>query len=136
MRLSNAAAITALNAVAALPDNGEIKVYTGSEPDTVETAATGTLLGTNTLASDAFPAGSDGGGLATTAANAIGDDVDADADGDPGYFRILDSGGTAILQGSAGGPSNPTRDLVFDKDTFVAGDVVKINSLTLRMPEA
>lgn len=135
-RISNVAAIAALNAITGLVNNGNIKVFTGAAPSNCEAADTGTLLGTLTLAATAFPGASDGTNLAQTVANAIGDDVDADADGAPGYFRIYTSGNVCVLQGTAGGPTGGPFELTFDKDSFVTGDTVQITSLTLRMPEA
>lgn len=84
---------------------GRINVYTGSQPATADTAATGTLLGTLTLSSDAFGASSSG----TITANAITSDSAADASGTPGYIRAYRTGDTA--PGSTG---NGTTDRRWD----------------------
>lgn len=50
--------------------NGVIEIYTGTQPATADSAVTGTLLGTMTLASGAFTPGSPTNGLTfATAAN-------------------------------------------------------------------
>jgi hypothetical protein len=76
MRISNAAAIVALNAMNALADNGGyIKVWSGSAPGTCADLDAGSLLATLTLSVDAFSTATDGGGYATAQAQFIGADV-------------------------------------------------------------
>ena len=135
VRISTTAAIAGLDAILALANNGSIVVYDGAAPATCEIAPTGTLLGTLALLPTAFPGSSDGTDKASALANTITDDIDADANGDPGYFRMLASGGAVILQGSAGGPTGGPFDLTFDKDSFIAGDTIGISAFTVSQPE-
>lgn len=72
-----------------------IRIYSGSKPATPETTATGTLLATVTI-SGSFSAS---GGSITAADPAS---VTPAASGTAGYFRVLTSGATAILDGTVG----------------------------------
>src|SRR5580765_4879536 len=80
---------------------GRLNIYTGAQPATPDTAASGTLLGTLTLSSDAFAAAASG----AVALNTVGADTTADATGSAGWFRFFRTGDTA--PGSAG---NGTTD--------------------------
>tara|TARA_B110000908_G_scaffold9458_1_gene11513 strand:- start:1462 stop:1872 length:411 start_codon:yes stop_codon:yes gene_type:complete len=136
MRISNAAAIVALNAMNALADNGGyIKVWSGSAPGTCADLDAGSLLATLTLSVDAFSTATDGGGYATAQAQVIGADVSADAGGDPGHFRVYGANDECILQGSAG-DSTSGAELVFDATTINLGESVNIVNLTITLPEA
>lgn len=120
---------SALNALAALCNNGKIRIYSGAQPATPETAASGTLLAELTFGATAF--GSASGGTIT--ANAITDDSSADATGTAGWFRILQSDGTtAVFDGDCG-----TSGTVMTMATtsIVAAAVVQITSLTLTLPQ-
>jgi hypothetical protein len=130
-----------VDAVTVLFDGGtgRVNVYTGSKPATPATAATGTLLGTLTLSSDAAPAASSG----ATTWNAITEDTSADASGTPGWFRIYRTDQTA--PGSSGGGSDSRVDgtvtitggggeLQFSNVTFVAGGGIFITAFSLTMP--
>jgi hypothetical protein len=101
-RISNLAAIDALDAVLDLLDvggAGYIEIRTGAAPGSVSDAATGTLLATCVLSNPAFPGASDAAPGATATANAIADDASADANGVANWFRAYDNGGTGIIQG-------------------------------------
>ena|SRR5688572_8308275 len=137
-RISTAAAKAACDAVVDLLDGGAgagyIEIRTGSQPATVATAASGTLLGTLTLSDPAF-------GNATTAspsvatASAITSDTNADASGTAGWFRGYDSSNTAIIDGSitaTGGGGDMTLDTV----TIVAGGTIAVSSWTISHPTA
>ena len=134
-RISTAAAKAELDALTALLNSGTVEVRTGSQPATVGTAASGTLLGTLTLNGTAF-------GAATTAspsvatANAITSDSSADATGTAGWFRVYRSagnGGAATVDGSitaTGGGG----DMELDTVSIVAGGVIAVSAYTLSMP--
>lgn len=137
-RISTAAAKSACDAVVDLLDGGAgagyIEIRTGSQPATVATAASGTLLGTLTLSDPAF-------GNATTAspsvatASAITSDTNADASGTAGWFRGYDSAGTAIIDGSitaTGGGGDMTLDTV----AIVAGGTIAVSAWTISHPTA
>lgn len=134
-RISQAAAKAACDAVVDLLDGGSgagyVEIRTGSQPATVNTAASGTLLGTLVLTDPAF-------GNATTAspavatANAITSDTTADATGTAGWYRGYDSAGTAVLDGNitaTGGGGN----MELDSTSIVAGGVIAVTSWTVAM---
>ena len=137
-RISTAAAKAACDAVVDLLDAGAgagyIEIRTGSQPATVATAASGTLLGTLTMSDPAF-------GNATTAspsvatANAITSDTTADASGTAGWFRAYDSAGTAIIDGSIT-TSGGGGDMIMDTTTVVAGGTLAVSSYTVSHPTA
>lgn len=121
----------------AFDTDGRINIYTGSIVSTGDTAATGTLLGTLTLSSDAFGAASSG---AITAA-AITSDTSADASGTAGYFIMYKNSHTAPSSTASGtdrrlvgtcGTSG--ADLNFDTVTFVAGGTIAVSSFVLTHP--
>jgi hypothetical protein len=137
-RISQAAAKAACDAVVDLldagPAAGYIEIRSGSQPATVNTAASGTLLGTLTLSDPAF-------GNATTAspsvatASAITSDSSADATGTAGWFRGYDSTGTAVIDGSVTATGGG-GDLTLDSVSIVAGGVIAISSWTVSHPTA
>lgn len=136
VRVSTAAAKAAVDALTALVDGGSgpgtIQVRTGSQPATVATAATGTLLATLTCSDPAFGAATNASPAVATA-NAISSDSSADASGTAGWFRIYDSSGTAVLDGSCSATGGG-GDMTFDNAVFVAGGVVAVSSLTVSHP--
>ncbi len=71
------------------------RIYTGSQPATVGTTASGTLLWEGTGASDWL--GAPSSGSASLSGVFTGTVI---ADGTPGYYRMTTSGGTAHEQGS------------------------------------
>lgn len=135
-KMSNAAAIAACNAIVDLLDAGSgpgtVKIYTGSGPTNVDDAATGTLLGTLTCSDPAFGNAVDGTGKATATASAVTSDSSADASGTAGYFRALDSTGTAVIQGSCGTSS---ADMILDTVSILAGGTISITSWTISVSE-
>jgi hypothetical protein len=133
-KISTAARDAACNAIVDLVDAGSgagtIKVYTGAAPTNPGDAASGTLLGTLTCSDPAFGASSTG----TATASAITSDTSADNSGTAGYFRILDSDATVVMQGTAG-LTGDTPNLVFDNATIVAGGTIAITALTVTVPQ-
>jgi len=107
--------------------SGLIRIYTGTQPATPETAASGTLLATLTLASTA---GSVSNGVWT--AGTIAGDTSADATGTAGWFRCLQSNGTtAEFDGAV---STTGAELNLNSVSIVAGGAVNITSLTYTQP--
>ena len=131
--LSAAAQNAAANAVVTLIDagaaGGTIKVYTGSKPATPDTAPSGTLLATLTFSATAFSAASSG----TATAAAITGDSSADATGTAGWFRVADSNGAAVFDGTVTATGGG-GDMTFDSVSFVAGGTVDCTSLTYTQP--
>lgn len=97
-----------------------IKVYTGPQPATADTAETGTLLATFTLADPAFSAAA--GGVK---------DLDADpdltatavADGTAGWARCEDSDGNNVFDGSVGTAST---DFIINSTAITTGQTVNL----------
>lgn len=100
LRLATSARNASVVAIADLLDAdvgaGTIKVYTGAQPANPNATATGTLLGTFTLADPAF--GSASNGSRTIAGTPI--ETTGVADGTAGWFRALDNSGDAVLDGT------------------------------------
>lgn len=132
-RIATSARNAAAGAVVALLDAGSgpgvIEIRTGSQPANPDTAATGTLLATLTLADPAF--GAPSGGTAT--AGTITSDTSADATGAAGWFRGLDSTGAAVIDGSVTAEGGG-GDLELDTVDVIAGGAVTVTSWTITMP--
>lgn len=104
----------------------QIKIYTGTQPASVATAPTGTLLGT-LVVSGTF--GTATGGVLTFAT--VTSDTSADTGGTAGYFRIMKSDGTTgVLDGSitaTGGGG----DMTLNTTTITAGGTIAVSSGTI-----
>lgn len=132
LRLANTARTAAADGIVDLLDAGAgagtIKVYTGSQPATPDTAATGTLLVTFTLADPAFNA-------AVTGVVDIDADPDlsatAAATGTAGWFRAADSTGAAVFDGACGTVS---AELNLTSVDIVSGGTVTVATGTITMP--
>lgn len=131
-RISAAVRSAMVAAVTALIDGGPaaatIQIRSGAQPASVATAASGTLLATVTVADPAFAAPVNG--VAT--ANAIPAST-VSATGSAGWFRVLDSAGVAILDGSitiSGGGGDMTMATV----SLVATGTLNITSWTITQP--
>ena len=109
---------------------GSIQIRTGAPPTAPADADSGTLLATLPCSDPAFGSGATG----TATANAITDDSSADASGDAGHFRVKDSDGNVVMQGTAGEAAD-TPDLEFNNKSIVAGGLVEITSFTVTVPE-
>lgn len=123
---SNAAANAACDAMAALLNNGYLRIYSGTQPATADTALSGnTLLAELRFGATAF--GSAAAGVAT--ANAITSDSSADATGTATFFRALKSDGSSVVYDGSVGTSS--ADLVLGSTSIVSGAAVAVTSLTL-----
>lgn len=131
MKISVAAQNAAAAAVGTLTNGGTINIYTGAQPATPGTAASGTLLGTLTLSATAFGAASAG---TITAAAITGDSV-ADASGTAGYFRVFGSTSVAVIDGTVSA-SGGGGELVLSSVSIVAGGTINVTSYTITMPGA
>lgn len=128
-RISVEIADAELDGATALLDGGHIEIRTGAQPGSVATAATGTLLGTLTLASPAFAAASGG----SAAVNAVTGDSSADASGTAGWFRAYDSSGVAMIDGNitqTGGGG----DMTVADTAIVAGGTINMTSWQINQP--
>lgn len=131
MKISTAARNAACDAIVDSIDAGAgagtLKIFTGSAPANVGDADSGTLLATLTFSDPAFGSSSSG----TATASAITSDSSIDATGTAGYWRIKDSDGTTIAQGSVG---TSGADINFNSLSFVATGTCAISSLTVTVP--
>jgi hypothetical protein len=118
------------NSINALLNNGYLRFYSGTEPATPETALSGnTLLAQLTLGATAFAAASAG----AIAANAIGQDVSADATGTATFWRMLASDGTTVhLQGTVG---TSGADINVNSTAFQSGATVSCSAFTWTIPQ-
>lgn len=120
------AANAANDAQLALLNSGTIEIYDGAQPATPLTAiTTQVLLAVLTFGATAFAASVAGAALA----NAITNDSDANATGIPAWARLKKSGGTALMDCTAGTVST---DLILDHATINIHDTVHATSLTIR----
>jgi hypothetical protein len=123
----------------AFDSTGRINIYTGSQPASANDAATGTLLGTLTLASDAVTSAASAGAISFAA---ITNDSSADNSGTAGYGRFYRTGDTS--PGSSAGTTDRRLDFSiaktsggdvnFDENVFVAGGVIAISSFSITLP--
>ena len=106
---------------------GTIKIYdsTGTgRPATGAAVTTQVLLGTLTFSATSFPAAVAG----VMSANAIADDVAADATGTATWFRVTDSDGTHVLDGNVGAGGS---DLNLNTTSLVVGATISITQFDL-----
>lgn len=137
-RISTAARSAAASAMAALVDGGSgaghLRIYTGSQPATPDTAPSGTLLADFTLSDPAYTEASGVATLdVTPAVTATGV-----AAGTAGWFRVLDStqaagSGLGVYDGSVTATGGG-GDLTLATTTVSVGLSVEITSATLTMP--
>lgn len=139
-KISNAAAIAACDAIAALVDAhatlpGKAEIRSGTQPASVDAAAGGTVLATITYNDPAFGNATDAapGGQAAADTSPTLQDTSADASGTAAWFRIYDGSGTAITDGECG---TSGADMNLDNTSINAGQTVTLNSHTITMPES
>lgn len=127
-QITNAAASAAADAVVDKVDQGaaagKLRIYDGTQAATADTAVGAqVLLAELTFGDPAFGAASNG--VAT--ANAITADSAANATGTASWFRVVDSDGTAIWDGTVG---TSGADLNLNTTSIVAGAEVSVSSFT------
>lgn len=124
-RLTNAAATLAADAVCPQLNTGYLRIYSGTQPATADTALSGnTLLAELRFGATAFnPAAN---GVAT--AQAITQDASADATGTASWFRASKADGTTtVFDGSVG---TATSDLILNSVAISLGATVSVTSFT------
>lgn len=106
--------------------SGYLRIYSGTQPATADTALSGnTLLAELRFGATAF--GSASSGVLT--ANAITADSSADNSGTASFFRALKSDGTtALMDGSVGTAS---ANMIVATTTITAGQTVSCSSFTI-----
>lgn len=105
---------------------GTVEIRSGSQPADADDADAGTLLATVTLADPAFGAAS--AGVATASASAT---VQGTAAGTAGHFRVKDSNGNKVLDGSVG---TSGADMIVNTTTISVGVDFDITSWTVTAP--
>jgi len=113
-------------------DAGLIKIYTGRQPNSVNSAAWAThvLLATLTMDAAAFPVAT--AGIITAAA--IVADSAADTAGTASWFRILmAAGNTAMCDGNVG-KTAADFCMALNSVTVAAGANVAVSALTITIP--
>lgn len=80
--------------------NAVLEIRNGTQPAGPDTAATGTLLATFTMANPFAPDGTLA--IPSVLSPTLPSNVNGAATGTPTWFRIKTSGGTPVLDGSAG----------------------------------
>lgn len=110
---------------------GTLEIRTGAQPASANNSDTGTLLVTFTLSDPAFGSPSTGvvalAGVPKTAA--------AGANGTAQHFRVKDSAGTRVFDGSVSATGGG-GDLVLNSTTITNGQNVTITAANLTVPEA
>lgn len=104
----------------------QIKIYTGTQPASVATAPTGTLLGT-LVVSGTF--GTATGGVLTFAT--VTSDTSADTGGTAGYFRVMKSDGTTGVFDGNITTTGGGGDMTLNTTTITAGGTIAISSGTI-----
>lgn len=121
----------ALDTITAACSSGILRIYTGAQPATADTAIGAQIdLADLTLSATAFNAPS---AVSATdyviTANTITPDSSANATGTAAWFRLWDSAGTTpILDGTVG---TAGTDLIINSVSIAAGGAVSASSLTL-----
>lgn len=131
-RLSNEAASAAADAVTAFLPNGYLRIYDGTQPETVNTAITTQMLLAELRynAGAAFHSAVDGVAEAYT----ITGDASAKATGTASWFRALKSDGTtAAFDGSVG---TSGADLNLDRTSIVATGTVDVIRHSYTQPKS
>ncbi len=124
-KLTDLAATTEANAVAALLNNGWLRLYSGSQPSTADEAVSSqVVLAELRFGNPAFGSASDG----VAAANAIAGDASANATGTATWFRCFKSdGATPVFDGSVG---TSNSNVVLNSAEISAGAQVDVTSFT------
>lgn len=132
LRLSNLARTASVAAIAGLLDAdagpGTIKVYSGAQPANPDTAPSGTLLATFTLADPAFAAGA--AGVQNIDATPVLSTTGVAA-GTAGWFRAADQSGDAVFDGACG---TSGAELNLNTTTISVGLTVEITGGTITQP--
>lgn len=101
---------------------GLIRIYDGTRPATGGTATT--LLAELVASATSSPAAASG----VLTFSTITDDSSANATGTLTWYRIVDSTGTFVYDGTAG---TSGTDLVMDSASITSGQVISISSMTI-----
>jgi hypothetical protein len=127
-RKSNAAANAEANALATLLNTGYIRIYSGTQPVTVDTALSGNVLLCE-LRFNATAFGAAAAGVLTANTIAAANPV---ASGTATFYRALSSDGTTAIYDDSVATSG--SGIIFATDTAIAvGTAVNITALTITL---
>lgn len=127
-KFSNTTVNAEADALARLLDNGYLRVYSGSQPATADTAIGAQVLLAE-LRFNATSAPAAVAGLLTF--NAIASDTSADATGTAAWFRALKSdGSTVVLDGTVG---TSGTDAIINAVSIVAATTVDCSAMSLQV---
>jgi uncharacterized glyoxalase superfamily protein PhnB len=132
LKLGTDGADNMLNSLRTALAAGKIRLYSGTEPTTANTALSGnTLLAEFTFGSPAFTVSAASGSDRAITATAISSTT-ALADGTATFFRVLDAAGTlTYYQGTVG---TSGQQLTLTATNIVTSGTVTISSLSITMP--
>lgn len=133
MQLAAQARTTIINALAALHNNGTLRIYSNDVADP-DSASSGTLLAELPFSATAFQTATDDGTNASASANAITSDAAANASGTAAHWRAFNSSGTLLTKGTVSGTGGG-GELQLNNVAIVAGGIVTVSSMTLRAPQ-
>lgn len=133
MQLAALARQAAINALAALANNGYLRIFSNDSADP-DSPSNGTLLAELRFAATAFQSAVDDGTNASAVANALIQDSSADASGTAGHWRAYNSSGTMINKGTISGTGGG-GELQLNNINIVFGGIVSVSSLTWRAPQ-
>jgi hypothetical protein len=126
-QLPNATVNAQADALAALLNNGYLRIYSGTQPANADTAiGAQVLLAELRFNATAAPAASAG----VLTFNAITQDSSADATGTATWYRCLKSDGTTVVMDGSVDVSANTPNLVLSTVSIVAAAVVSVSSFT------
>lgn len=131
MKISNVARSAMCDALVDLIDGGAgagtLLIFTGAAPANTTDGDSGTLLATLTFSDPAY--GSASSGVAQE--SSITSDSSIDATGTAQHFRIKDSNGVVIMQGSVG---TSASDINFNSVSFQTGGTCAVTDLPVTVP--
>lgn len=134
VRLPNASRDAAADAIVTRADSGpaagRLRIYSGTQPASADSAPSGTLLADVALAKPAF----DTSGTTGTATLVDPGPVTGSAAGTAGWARITSSDGTAVMD-MAVGMSGSGAELILTNTSIAVGQTVDIDGGgTVSMP--
>lgn len=137
MRVTVAERNAYLDARASQYNNGYCRIYSGTRPTNGDTALSGnTLLAELRFGATAFGAAA----LGVLTANAMTQDTNADAAGNPTFARCFKSDGTTVLADLSVGKTGGSEELLVNTTDgsnnpyIAAGSAVSVSSLTITFP--
>lgn len=131
LKMANAAVNAEADALSDLLDNGYLRIYSGTQPATADTALSGNTL----LAELRFAATASGAAVAGVITwSTITSDSSADATGTATFYRAFKSDGTSVVMDGSVGTSG--SDLNLNSVAIQAGAQVDITSFTHTIPKS